>query len=847
MKLISCHIENFGCLSDFDMTFQDEITVIDRENGWGKSTLATFIRVMFYGFDNETKKAVAERERYQKAPWQKGVYGGSIVFQKDGRTYRLERTFDEKKAAKDTFSLYDVKTNLESHDYSENIGEELFDIDSESFERTIFIAQQDCVSRVTDQISAKIGNLSEETADMGNFEEVTAKIRDEMNRLTEKRVTGLGRKLKDSIAEIKTEIAQKDYYTSRVAETKKQLEENRHAHEEVFGKLKHTEEEIRVGTAVNQQLSLAGLYDQMQKDLGNISTDLTQAQSLFPSDIPTVEEMDRQMENGRRYESEKIKKESYAFTGKEELTLQQFETVFHDGVPSDEYISVISANVAEYELLKKNRSENRMSDTEMQEYHSGKEMFENSDLKAEMIDVMIEKWKKCEREKQIASTPFPEQPAIRKYLLSVVLLILAVPISAMSGMQMPGILIGVVLAVIAVVLLFVRTKGSNRLIPSEGEGDRKDRQSVHEFLKKYGMDKENEEVLFGLYELKQRFENWQKLQKRYEENRKTETDKRQEELERKLASFFFPYYGKGDNYPARLEKLQNDIREYDALLEKKNRLASAIQAMQKCRNGYEQFCKELGFTVENDMVLHISRIRDGLMRYLEVRRSYLQKKEQIEEFEHTHDMEQLHKAAKTGHETDLAGLHDRQSILQKEKDSLKDSIVQTTERLNSFTDELDHIEELEREKEDLQVKYEETTHRFAVLDETLKKLSEARNSFNARYLAPIQKSFDYYYGLLCGNDGKQYELDANLNIVLKAYGKGRDVSLMSEGYQDLIGLCRRMAMIDAMYEKEKPFIILDDPFVNLDEKKLQGAVSFIKEISQNYQIIYMTCHSCRNI
>ena len=54
-------------------------------------------------------------------------------------------------------------------------------------------------------------------------------------------------------------------------------------------------------------------------------------------------------------------------------------------------------------------------------------------------------------------------------------------------------------------------------------------------------------------------------------------------------------------------------------------------------------------------------------------------------------------------------------------------------------------------------------------------------------------------------------------------------------------------MIDAMYEKEKPFISLDDPFVNLDEKKLQGAASFIKEISQNYQIIYMTCHSCRNI
>ena len=456
---------------------------------------------------------------------------------------------------------------------------------------------------------------------------------------------------------------------------------------------------------------------------------------------------------------------------------------------------------------------------------------------------MIARWKKSES----AAVKSSENWEILKYLPSIVLLIVAVAVPVISGMKTAGILAGLVLGIIAIILLFLPGKGNRKDISSDSKVILDERRSVHEFLKKYGMDTQDEEVLFSLYELKQRYENWLKLQKRYEEIRKSEINDRQEKLGRKLDSFFFSYYGKGDNYPARLEKLQNDIREYDALLEKKNRLTAARQVMENCRTRYEQFCRVLGFSAENDMVLHISRIRDGLVRYMEVRRNYLQKKGQIEEFEKSHDMEKLRQVTATDHEIDLAELHDRQSCLQKEKESLKDSIVQTTARLNSFSDEMDHIEEVEREKEDLQVKYEETTHRFAVLDETLKKLSEARNSFNARYLAPIQKSFDYYYGLLCGNDGKQYELDANLNIVLKAYGKGRDVSLMSEGYQDLIGLCRRMAMIDAMYEKEKPFIILDDPFVNLDEKKLQGAVSFIKEISQNYQIIYMTCHSCRNI
>ena len=50
MKLIQCHIENFGGLSDVDFSFEDGLTVLYQPNGFGKSTLAAFIKAMFYGF-----------------------------------------------------------------------------------------------------------------------------------------------------------------------------------------------------------------------------------------------------------------------------------------------------------------------------------------------------------------------------------------------------------------------------------------------------------------------------------------------------------------------------------------------------------------------------------------------------------------------------------------------------------------------------------------------------------------------------------------------------------------------------------------------------------------------------
>lgn len=56
MELISCDVENFGCLSNFHYDFSDGVNSICADNGFGKSTLAAFIRIMFYGFENQGKK-----------------------------------------------------------------------------------------------------------------------------------------------------------------------------------------------------------------------------------------------------------------------------------------------------------------------------------------------------------------------------------------------------------------------------------------------------------------------------------------------------------------------------------------------------------------------------------------------------------------------------------------------------------------------------------------------------------------------------------------------------------------------------------------------------------------------
>ena len=113
-------------------------------------------------------------------------------------------------------------------------------------------------------------------------------------------------------------------------------------------------------------------------------------------------------------------------------------------------------------------------------------------------------------------------------------------------------------------------------------------------------------------------------------------------------------------------------------------------------------------------------------------------------------------------------------------------------------------------------------------------------------MAPISNGFARYYNDLNASAGDQtWMVDANMELKIKEQGEYRDVRWLSAGYQDLIGFCMRLALVDAMFPETKPFLVLDDPFVNLDQEKAQKGNELLKQLGKEYQTIYFTCHNSR--
>ncbi len=661
MKLISCDIENFGCLSKFHMDFSEGCNTICEENGFGKSTLAAFIKVMFYGFDNQTKRDELLNERTRYNPWQGGVYGGKITFSVEEKSYILSRTFGAKESD-DSWDLREVATNLPTDKWGRGIGEELFKLDSQSFLRTVFISQNDCDYSMTDGISAKLGNLAENTDDINNFEKVDKKLKDILNAMSPKRSTGSLYKVKNRIGELESQIR-------KLPTLEKSIQDN----EKLLMEAQKREVELDATIRANQEKAI-----KLNAELGAAK------------------------ERNNIYKLSKLEEEEF----------HRLENNFKHGVPE-------ARDIEKWEDYL--TSQNKLVDKQ-----------DNLRLMEENFALI---------KKQTTSDKLSTVWAALSGVFGVTAIILFF-IKKEVG------IIGAVLALLFFAVSFISRKRSSMPIEEPVE-----------------LVKAREEV-------------------------ETESNR--------LASM-------------------NDIAYNNSKL---TGIAGFID-IYSCQKKYDDFSDAL------------KEISQNLVRFKELNAK----------------REEFHKQLAASDDSRCAGellaVNEEINKLQQQSKQLSDNINQYNINIRALKDSYDEIAVCQEELDSLKEQYEAGLDKCRLLAVTKELLGEAKVSFGQKYMEPIKKGFDKYLEILTENSGEGYFIDANGTILMEEKGMPRDRKFMSTGYKDLIGVCMRMALVDAMYQEERPFIILDDPFVNLDEEKTIGGLKLLKEVSKEYQVIYFTCHNSR--
>jgi len=257
LKLKTIHINSFGKLKNFHLPLSPGLNVIYGNNEAGKTTVMTFIKMMFYGTTARSSD-IGKNARKKYAPWDGSPMSGYIEFEADGMDYRLEREFGNSNVS-DTINLWNLTTgSAEPLSCKYDAGERFMGISASSFERSVFIGDISAVIHGNDrddEITRKLMNYSSSADENISYETVRKRLQKAHEELRSKN------KKNGEIDRLLTELSEKKELLSRAEEDEEQRKADEELHAAYCDILeKKTEHYRRLSDKIKEQRIIRELH-----------------------------------------------------------------------------------------------------------------------------------------------------------------------------------------------------------------------------------------------------------------------------------------------------------------------------------------------------------------------------------------------------------------------------------------------------------------------------------------------------------------------------------------------------------------------------------------------------------
>lgn len=865
MKLTGLYIENFGCLHQYELEFRDGLTVLREPNGFGKTTLAEFIRAMFYGFPRAAK-TLDKNKRKKYIPWNGGKCGGNLTFEWEGAGYRIERTFGATPRG-DSFQLIDLTTNKKSGRFSEDIGVELFGLDADSFERSTYMPQlHDLGSLSTDSIRAKLGDLVEDANDVGNFEKAVAALKNKRSTFVPYRGNG------GSVAEARTQVSCFQEELDRAEGKRKDLTAAQTQIAGLEAELEQTGAEL---AAVRAQITRASQsaadaavrqqYEEMLTQHRKISEGAQMQR--FAQGVPAAEDFDTARRDCERYVALNAELRSGGLSQAEQARLAELERFFAAGVPGGEELEALSGQVQKRTQLCLTSVHQKLSPEEQERLDALERYFQRGVPAERDIDEARTGLDRAALLRQeadkLAEVP-AGVPKTRPGHLGVVLLLAAGILALAAGAALiaaDGMVPGILLLGAGAVLLtaggILGRKRSADRARYDAAGEKRVRMEqclreadalemeVRAFVGRYS---KMQSMPDGILELRNNRAAYLALKVRSDGLRES-----REQTERELAAYtqsldraLTPYFGANCDFeqavPAlwlRRSQLRDLEAKKDAAEVREKELYEQAEALRRKLCAFlEPHCRESCPEQFHSLLSEFQRDCD---EYTRLRTRQKELAEQISAFRQEHQT--VLEAGAAEDTPDLEALKEQEKQLAGRITDLTRTMLEQKQAASQLRSEIDRIPELQDGLELWQAKQRAGQADADTLDQTLDYLQKARESLSGNYLGTIQRSFASYLGRMMG--GEKALVTSDLEVQLERQGQARELGYFSAGQTDMVMLCMRFALVDALFSDVKPFVILDDPFVNLDDGRTVQALALLDELARERQIIYLVCNSSR--
>ena len=856
MRLLRCHIENFGVLSGFDYEFESGLTVICRENGFGKSTLAAFLKAMFYGLPRTGARTAANNERKRYEPWQGGKYGGFLEFSNQGTSYRVTRYFG-KTAAKDSFEIYDLTNRTKETAFSEKLGEELFGLDAESFARSTFVPQLAARElEATSSIRAKLTNLVDDTNDMNNFDTAMAALRayrserkayrgsnGEIDRLAEElralederfRAEGKRPELESVLREIDAQNAQQAEKTAELALVRADIQ--------------------KAAGQRERQLKKERLYE-LRAQVKQQDETMQALREKYPDGLPAAEEIRRQRENVISLRQLEKRQGTLVLSMEDRQVIEEGAPLFSDRVRVADDLDRLEAGQRELAALSiGNRAVMPEEETEQLEeytriFHIG--LPDDAEISEKQQDCRRIAELCAVRDAKQAQKNEKKRPGSAKIaILALGALLLLAGIGCLVAEKLSLGIAAVVLGALSLAAALLWKKP----LQAEDGADEEMRQvgqlqdGVTAFLLQFYPDTSRpDEQLVQL-----RLDKDAYLRLREKESRMTKERQAQQvridALTRELHAILARYRltDSEQTLLQAIRALRERASQYERVQEHAERLEAERQEMarqtQADTDELAVFFAKYRLSGQADEQL-LEQAEQDAHAFDAAGTASNKAKERLADF--LRENAELSEAASQEESLDMAALQEKETQTQRELAAQEDALRQLRQKRDALRHEVEKIPALEDELAELGETRSAMQKQCELADLTMDYLTRAKDTLANSYVGRVEQGFVRYADALLGEKIGHVMLDRELHLFIDEQGAARDAASFSAGTVDGVMLCMRLALVDALFRKEQPFLLLDDPFVNLDDEATRRALLLLREIAKKRQVVYLTCNTAR--
>lgn len=846
MKLLKCHIVGFGNWKNQTIDFKDDLTSICEKNGFGKSSLASFIRAMFYGLERVTK---ANNERKRALPFDGSPCGGSLDFEWQGNQYSIERSFIGKTPKDDTLICY--KNGIETKELGEIPGNAVFGLDLDSFNRTIFISPTDLEISSSETLNAKMSHFVEGSSDGCDF----SSVKESLEELKKKYKPQKNAETKGLLAIEANKISDLEMQETNLSNMKAAMPAKYEKLQELDKNISINQEKNKKAVFHNALIKSWENYDREKEKIDEKEKEIRQLKEKYPLGMISLAEetsmkglLEQYKLDGNTYANLKL-----SITEKDEY--DNLKLRFEEDVPTPSFLNKLQELVLAYSN-EKSKEPLKLS----LEESSLIRLFDGRKVNLEGLEKRMATYrslkKEYDKEPDQISVPIEQKKISLKtpLILGLSLFILFSIVAILLGVFIhPGcyslFALSVVSLLIPVVYYFNEKKKRAAMPTSENQPNLRKKEmgenltelkiNLSSTFKAFAVDENELEGSFALFKAK--YDSYLKTLQHEKDLNKTNEENRLSYLakEKTLQEYFSRYHYKGNDYANLLMNLSSDAKKHLSYVQKEKQI-------EEQRKELENKIHEEGEKIKELAQKYNMGDPNSYLNQLPIDRNALQNKEkeltkQKEDLALFKEKEHLTERPSSLEGIDLNTLSKELEKAINDRQTLSSQIEEDERNISSLEDEVSSLSEEKDNLAKLKKDYE-------IVSKTLKALTDAEESLKRRYISPVENQFKKYSQSLENALGEEIEMDTDFNVSFIRDGKRSGAEYLSSGEMTLCALAYRLAITDNIFEgKEKPFLILDDIFADLDETHIHMAKKFMESLSQNEQILYFTCHSSRDM